>query len=615
MAGKKVKDLAQLIETMEKNGTKFKKWIPCPKCGERLYYIRKDGNIAVCVNCANNRGSISKQYTETPISKPDGILVYIGKKCRNCRSTERLLVNSLGKKAGACYCCALEDESRKGATHQHRRLRQEINRETRVFIIKDIFRGGTIEVAPKTWYEYELVMYLIERKKRLNAIEEINKTGIRWEIGHYCPNSGCGTGYRGKTVAENLYLVKAHENRLRGESFPDDWKSCQVVWVGDLISTMTQREAAAEWRKLMKIDSVSTEERKQREKLQKEENQRHYEGLKKLSAEDIAAIDSSLESESTFQATYQKLEANLKRSELKSISIIRNAEKRGDFISKTKGNCLEEDLHGLNARRRCVYNTMSLFLEMMKVKDEKLKTVRERAEHEVQCSIIQNALLHWAKRVLGKPNIEIEGFSHPLLTNALNPKLWGIQQGEDGKYWLCGWKWKVGKEPEPIDIRESYNAHHLSNNAEIFYRKEREKLGGILKSVEEVIEIGRWWLDECMKLSVTEEITIDNDYDAESVAIQKELLRKDMIENVEQRERTYETLKSEFYSFWNGNRRKTMSSSEVESHVNSVFMPRLERYRTKPEAGYKNIYSLPKRLKEYYAPPETELHNTEESPY
>ncbi|EIX1194818.1 hypothetical protein MJV30_004452 [Salmonella enterica] len=582
---------------------------PCKKCSHpnAIYYYtrpKKNGDGVIlngCIWCAfvmdKEPPAIKADVLET---KPDGTLIYTGRKCRNagCDCKEHLAVKAHGAKAGACYECAIRAASEREGQTQVVRLRNQIKQATNQFIIQSIERAGDVNVAPADLSEYFLVRALMEERNRLNEIAE---NGVIWEIGHKFPASGGGTEYRGKATVNNLCLVEKRANRSMGDGLPTEWTISQVITVGDAFTKMTQREAATAWRERMGWDSLTAEQKTRQKAAEVAENDKHTAEVRKLAAR-LMSIDSlKITPADEWQAVVEKITARVEAIDKKQRAIIKNATRAGESIFFTENMLTEEALHGLKARYRIIYNTMRQLTDIIE-REEKAHTFDPFDEmpdsderNAAYCrflsesQLIKTAFLMWQKNVLQDVKRDVQGFTHPLLSKLNKAYVWGTKTGADGKQWLCGWLVRESGEWVELDLKKGAVWQTVSESE--FKEQEISRKNKVQEKLSALVAMGERWCAEGVKLSETAPIDVSQFYDPADAKKHTELTRRLMIEDAKLRFNTLERKRAKLNTWWC--KARLGSASDTEKQAKDFYLM-FSDYEQPARAGNVNPYEYAK---------------------
>ncbi|EGK0756600.1 hypothetical protein IOL78_003834 [Salmonella enterica] len=577
----------------EQRGTIITVAHKCSRCGNRYYYTRAGRKTSTCIWCAYVKQDLPKTITEAVTRLPDNTLIYQGKACRNCGGHERLAEKAHGAKEGACFQCAIAKASSKGATHQINRLRQAIKRQTNAFVISSITRSNSVDVAPADWSEHYLVMALVEDCKRLNEIERISNTGVSWEVGHHYPASGGGTEYRGKATVENLYLVRTEKNRSDKDGLPEHWNSKQVVWIGDVYTTISSREAAEQWRHRMGLDTQTKEQISQQRARENAQNARHYAELKQLSADVVESINLALSGEAEYQALRDAVALRIEKIDKQSAQRIKTARNKRESIFHTEGGIIEEGLHGIKARYRIVLNTI---LQLDDIEQERRNSLKRHEQFNTQLSLIKRALLYWGRDALNNPKSDIEGFTHPLLNTIADPLAWGIKQGADGKMWLCGWKNKDTEAEQALDVREGRNAEYITTSAKRFYEREQERKAAVTSKLQSLVSTARAYTATSKALAYNSPVPVpENIYDTEEITQRQQIGRRLMLEKADKQAETLEKLRDSMNRWHSTLNRRVLSADDMEKEA-VQWIVALEPYQCEPKAPPVYNYDIEQAL-------------------
>lgn len=500
-----------LAEQAKSRGTLLLHKAPCEKCGCEYYYAKKSGTTNGCIWCMHLAGKTPKTITEAIEIKPDGTEIYQGKRCRNCGCTERLLRNAFGCKARACYSCSIESESEKMATTQIVRLKQAAKQATNKFIIKSIERSGTVDIAPKTVGEYFEIRALIADRDRFNKIEAANNTGRVWEIGHHFPASGGGSGYRGKTTSENLFLIQRDQNRSEQDTLPENWNIKQVVWVGDLYNTIGSREAGQLWQERMGWDVTSKADKAKQKATESVQNQQHYETMQTMTAELVEKLGAATLNEDEWQRMYGDIAGRIQRLQVKMGKLALKQGKAKQDLWTSEGGLIEEAFNGINARVRVIYNTMTMLMDAV---NNKRMTMDEATYCRFlsSVSLVKRAMVFWASDILKNPKRDIQGFTHPLLSSISTGQTWGCKIGANGKHYLCGWvQREPDAEPEEIDVKAGRNAEYRLRSVVEWEAQERDRKAQVVQNITDAVN---WLRTHLMQRDeVTAETPLSIPYD------------------------------------------------------------------------------------------------------
>ncbi|MEL4013385.1 hypothetical protein [Dryocola clanedunensis] len=489
----------QLIAEIKGRGTTLLERDACPKCGEcNHYYAKQSGVKNGCVWCMYKAGRTPKSIIETLEVKADGTSIYHGKRCRNCGSTERLSDAVFGAKVGACYACSLAKASEKIATTQVNRLHQKLKTQANKFIINSIDRSGAIDVAPTSIGEYYEVRALVAKIDRFNKIEADNGSGVVWELGHKFPASGGESEWRGKAIASNLYLVRRDENRQQGDELPDNWSSEQVIWVGDIVSSVDSYNAGKLWQERMGWSAMSKAQKSNQKQRESDNNEQHYVAMSPLLASIVDELANA--DEADWQSLYDDMSLRLEKLQNRMSNIALKNGKAGVDMWQSEGGLIEEALHGVNARVRVVHNTMS---QLMDCVDSTVS--KSSMDDDSYCSfltsvaLVKQAVLMWARDVLANPKRDIQGFTHPLLSEIAANESWGCEVGVDGRHWLCGWKARptydeqyspldLNRPAEVVDVREGRNAEYVRRSYREWQEDQQRRIGNITEQMLELMD-------------------------------------------------------------------------------------------------------------------------------
>lgn len=592
----KYKNIQELLSICDKRGTIYTRSHKCTKCGNEYFYTREGRKCSTCIWCANTKGTLPISITENTFKMDTGHLVYTGKKCRTCGNTERLAEKIKGHKEKACYHCAISKQSSKSATHQQNRLKQAIKFKHIAFQINSIVRGDSVDVCPSNWSEHYLVQALFEDVARLNTLEEINNSGVFWEIGHNYPVSGGGTPLRGKSTIENLFIIRRETNRSSKDKLPETWDSNQVIWIGDVYNTIKSSEAAILWRERMGISQPTKEDMKANREKEKAENHRHYQELKKLSADTVESLNLALSNEDEFQRLYDTVRIKLEKINKQMKQRIETARKNKESLWQTESGLLEEALHGIKARYRIIYNTIGLFLES--VRQYEIKNKRPVSDSE--SNLVKRALVYWSNDLLKNPSRDIEGFTHPFLEYITEPKAWGIRKGSDGKMWLCGWLVHAENETIEIDITESDNADWVTMEKRRFYESERKRKDDVTNNLKHMVSNALAYTATSKALCYNAEIETPHDYfDDEMINLYHRFYRESLIQKADKAINTIDHIREQLNKWHVSTQKDYISASEVEKQ-SIKYIDMLKPYQDEPKAPTIYPYDVKQKVDKYY---------------
>lgn len=575
----------------------------CEKCrvtGAVYYYTRptKTGvRLNGCIWCAHLNGktppAVKADVTEV---KPDGTAVYVGKACRVCGCRDHLTQPAHGQKAGKCYLCAVTAASEKVGAYQISRLRQQVKKETNKFIIQCIENSGTVEVAPRDLSEYYAVRALMEDRDRLNAIA---LDGVRYQIGHKFPTSGGGTEFRGKATVNNLCLIEERLNRSMGDNLPINWTVSQVVRVGAVYANnMTGREAAAAWRKRMGWDDITPTQKAQQKATEATENAAFKERLTALAGELAGVEGLQIAADTEFDQLKAKVDKRLSLIKKRSASIIKQARKERRSVYTVAGGLTEEALHGLNARYVVISNTLNQLLEVIHKAGEAIRndpfneqpnaeeTERSYCIFLSEMDVIKRAFCMWAGDMLKNATYEIQGFTHPHLSQLQEAFTWGTRKGADGKIWLCGWM----VDPRTNELQEQpieQAALWVSASRKEWEANQHTRKNAVKDQLLSLVAMGVKWVADGVEISKNIEINTDDIYDEHDAEQHRRITRRLMVEAAEKRITNLNRKRDRLNTWWK--RAQFASASDVERQA-VEFYADFEDYRQPPRKGEVNPY-------------------------
>ncbi|EEJ7264234.1 hypothetical protein S780_25085 [Salmonella enterica] len=441
-----------LAERAMKRGTEIKEGEKCQKCGHqqaRFYYVRHGRKDNGCIWCRHLEGKTDAKIIGVVEIAADGTEIYHGKrKCGTCGSLTKLIKRQHNTN---CYECSIERASEAAGQKAIRRADQTIKHHTNRFIIQSIERAGRVEVAPENIAEYFQVRALMEDCYRQNQIEQINQTGIKWEIGHKFPASGGGTEYRGKATVENLCLIQKTENRREGDNLPVEWTLKQVIRVSDLYASMSSVEAAGEWKKRMGWDTSTEEEKARRKAQEKQKDKAHKKAFTECVKPLVDALQWSVINEQQFQQTYQMTLDSLTKTERKLKQWIEHNRAHNVSMTAAAGE-FEQVLHERLIRLQIVRDTFGQLIDAFEIwHRENALSAGSYLDSEDLPYLIKRAAVMWAVDVMADPKKIIQAFTHPFLSKLDTPKAWGTTKAANGKQYLTVWNIETGEpitEPE-----------------------------------------------------------------------------------------------------------------------------------------------------------------------
>lgn len=441
-----------LAQRAMQRGTEIKEGEYCKKCNHhqaRFYYVRHGRKDNGCIWCRHLEGKTDAKITGVVEVAAGGVEIYHGKRrCSTCGSTTKLIKRRHNTN---CYECSVERASEAVGQKAVQRANQVIKHHTNRFIIQSIERSGVVEVAPANVAEYFLVRSLMEDCYRQNQIEQINQSGIKWEIGHRFPASGGGTEYRGKATVENLCLIQKEENRREGDNLPVEWTMKQVVRVSDLYASMSSIEAAGEWQSRMGWDTDTDTEKQRRKQQEKQKDRKHKKAFTECVKPLVEALQWAVLSEQDFQQTYQMTLESLSKTEKKLKQWVEH-NKQHNVSMVTEAGEFEQVLHERLIRLRIVRDTFGQLIDAFELwhRENALSAV-SYLENEDLPYLIKRAAVMWAVDVMADPKKIVQAFTHPFLNKLDVPKAWGTTKGANGKQYLTVWNTETGEpitEPE-----------------------------------------------------------------------------------------------------------------------------------------------------------------------
>lgn len=441
-----------LAQRAMQRGTEIKEGEHCKKCNHhqaRFYYVRHGRKDNGCIWCRHLEGKTDAKITGVVEVAAGGVEIYHGKRrCSTCGSKTKLIKRQHNTN---CYECSVERASEAVGQKAVQRANQVIKHHTNRFIIQSIERSGVVEVAPANVAEYFLVRSLMEDCYRQNQIEQINQSGIKWEIGHRFPASGGGTEYRGKATVENLCLIQKEENRREGDNLPVEWTMKQVVRVSDLYASMSSIEAAGEWQSRMGWDTDTDTEKSRRKQQEKQKDRKHKKAFTECVKPLVEALQWAVLSEQDFQQTYQMTLESLSKTEKKLKQWVEH-NKQHNVSMVTEAGEFEQVLHERLIRLRIVRDTFGQLIDAFELwhRENALSAV-SYLENEDLPYLIKRAAVMWAVDVMADPKKIVQAFTHPFLNKLDVPKAWGTTKGANGKQYLTVWNTETGEpitEPE-----------------------------------------------------------------------------------------------------------------------------------------------------------------------
>lgn len=608
-----------LAKKAQERGTTIAEGKACQKCKEPMahyYYVRELKGRAVlngCIWCLHLDGKTPPAVKADVVEvKSDGVMVYGGRKCSKCGTSERLAEKAHGAKQGACYMCSLEAASEKIGKTQINRLRQQIKAQTNQFIIQSIERSGTVEVAPANLAEYFLVRALMEDRDRLNAAIWEDDNAV-WEIGHKFPASGGGTGHRGKATVENLCLIRREQNRSQKDQLPEDWSITQTVWIGDAYTSISSREAATAWRERMGWNDATSKEKNAQKAAEDAETRKHKERVRQYAVALANVEGLAISTEDELQTIYGKVSERIERLHKKMRAVIRENHKNGVRVWQSEGGLTEEALHGLNARYRIIYNTIGQFIDAVTAKEKTLNEA-DKCCFLSESNIVKRALVWWCQDVLKAVNRDVSGFTHPLLTSLTEPKSWGLKVGADGRQWLCGWLIKEDGEQEPQEATESRNAEWVSLSIQEFQRQQHERKEAVKQRFVELVAKGLEWCKKCQELNdkPAPEIDVSDCFTDEDKAIKIEAVKRIRAKDNYNPFTNFEEKRSRLNEWWSSTIRRRLSASDIENEATELY-PMFAQYETEPrERGH---YITPHEISAMVATVAKEFYGMSETPF
>lgn len=438
--------LGLAVRAMQR-GTEIKEGALCQKCNHKqakYYYTRHGRKDNGCIWCRHLEGKTDAKIIGVVEIAANGAEIYHGKrKCSTCGSLTKLIKRQHNTN---CYECSIERASEAAGQKAVQRADQVIKHRTNSFIIQSIERSGSVEVAPENIAEYFQVRALMEDCYRQNQIEQVNQSGIKWEIGHRFPAGGGGTEYRGKATVANLCLIQKVENRREGDNLPVEWTLKQVVRVSDLYASMSSVEAAGEWKKRMGWDSSTEEEKSRRKQQERQKDKAHKKAFTECVKPLVDALQWAVLSEQDFQQTYQLTLESMTKTERKLKQWVEHNRVHNVSMMAEAGE-FEQVLHERLIRLRIVRDTFGQLIDAFELwhRENSLSAV-SYLDNEDLPYLIKRAAVMWAVDIMADPKKIIQAFTHPFLAKLDTPKAWGTTKAANGQQYLTVWNIKTGEE-------------------------------------------------------------------------------------------------------------------------------------------------------------------------
>lgn len=426
---------------------------------------------------------------------------------------------------------------------------------------------------------------------RFNKIEADNGSGVVWELGHKFPASGGESQWRGKAIASNLYLVRRDVNRQQGDELPDNWSGEQVVWVGDIVSSVTSHNAGKLWQERMGWSAMSKADKTKQKQRESDNNERHYAAMSPLLASIVDELANAGEAE--WQSLYDDMSQRLDKLQKRMSNIAFKNGKAGVDMWQSEGGLIEEALHGVNARVRVVHNTMS---QLMDCVDDTVS--KSSMDDDSYCSfltsvgMVKQAMLMWARDVLANPKRDIQGFTHPLLSEIAADRSWGCELGVDGRYWLCGWKTRptydeqyspldLNRPDEAVDVREGCNAEYVRISYREWLADQRQRIDDVTEQMLNLMEGVRVYRDNLpSQIEIEGHQQNESSFDYNCRLCIKWLKEKD----IRNRFMSADSILSSAYGWLDGVMKSKGSASDVEQ-ASGEYIARLNQYQGHPVIG------------------------------
>ncbi|EFS5026345.1 hypothetical protein HXQ30_004365 [Salmonella enterica] len=445
---------ARIIK-LEEASTPFIVGEPCRKCGEQLYYTREDRSHNGCIRCHDEKPT---NTILTPIegSVVDGMGVKLRPRqrpkagCKVCGGQWILDQNAYGQKAGYCHQCAVDAVPEREKSKAMRTLAVEVNRAMYSVMHSSVMRSGTDKVLPRNAAEWYALKDLVEKLTLMNEQERMMRTGIRWELGHIYPAGGAGFGdpYRGVCRVENLAIIESRRNRSEGNQRPDEWLPVQVIPYNELQAILKNHEAsrALKARKEAIIGRMTPEQKDDFDNKIKALNDKQRELTKDFLKGESHQLDKLLNTILTpafadyLQEMADKLEIYEYRTSKTIDGLIQSGQAEESFIQHREKRLMVSSFIDGNARLRVVVQTLQ------RIEDAHEAAADKTGYDESQWYTLEKAAVLWAQDVMKAERVNVVGFSHPLLKDAVG-ELWGVSVASNGEQYLCVWEDEPEQEP------------------------------------------------------------------------------------------------------------------------------------------------------------------------
>lgn len=469
-------DFEQLAADARSRGTPILRLEPCEKCGCPYYYQRDGRQHNGCLSCHNDRkmANANQGFLTSFMLDENGVPVREGRACKECGNKLRIVERAYGtKNKGACRECAVKAHAEKEHGKEIKRVNRAVSAKVHKFIIQSIERSGYVEVAPRTQQEFFELRDLVYRCEVMNQTERMLNTGVRWELGHEFPAVAAGE-LRGKATLDNVKLVQYGLNKKAGNSVPDTWEPRQVVSIADCRQIRSSWEASQAWQDRKEWDKKLTPtEKKQHQAKEREANREHCERVKEIVGPDFKRVAAFFTADyiPRFEQMVKMVRAQWERVALKMTRTVDAYILNGEtckFVEVRGQKLTMEALCGAQSRLWVVVQTFDQLADAESILLER----GLNADEVQQLDLVKRYAVQWADSVLSNPQVLVMGFSHPMLSVLGDWKVWGTEEAEDGRHWVCAWKMQgsnvldrmtpfddVGTELDPNGVNKALMAN------------------------------------------------------------------------------------------------------------------------------------------------------------
>ncbi|EHT9123594.1 hypothetical protein KYU33_004669 [Salmonella enterica] len=446
---------AILAEQARKRGTPILELAPCEKCREpsAIYFYEREGRAHNgCLWChyieSRLENAADKQELLTTAYEADdnGNAIYQGRACKVCGGKTRLVGTAYGtKNKGACLVCAVHQQSEKEHGKEIKRLNRAVTEKAHKFIVQSIERSGVVEVAPRTQQEYFELRELVYKCEVANQRERNLSTGIRWELGHKFPAAPAAGELRGKATIDNIVLVQYGLNRTSGNTLPDEWEQRQVINIEGCRAIQRSYEAAKAWKEAKTWEqNLTPAERKARTQAERQANEEHCKRVAAICSNAARVIDFFTDDWlPTFEHMHRAIRSQWVQRSLKmerAINAFIQSGKSEPYTTIRENRFTVEAFCGAVSRLWLVVQTFDQLADAEAILSEQGMSTEQAS----QLQEVKRYAVQWAQNILDNPQVLVMGFTHPLLSVLGDWRVWGTEEGADGKQWLCAWRQSVG---------------------------------------------------------------------------------------------------------------------------------------------------------------------------